>query len=62
MDVPQIFFKQARKYLGVSVDSNTLLLWVKNGTIQFVRNGTQKSHRYYNVREYLKQHGSSDKE
>jgi putative resolvase len=57
MDVPTGFLsaEQSRKILGVK--DNTLRLWAKSGHIQSIRNGEKGSHRYYNVREYLKRQG-----
>lgn len=59
MDVPSGFLtsEKARKILGVR--DTTLRLWAKSGEIQYVRNGKERSHHYYNVKEYLKTKGNS---
>ena len=58
MDVPTGYLssEQARRILGVR--DTTLRAWAESGTIPFIRNGEKGSHRYYNVREYLKNKGS----
>lgn len=59
MDVKPGFLspEQAKKILGVS--DSTLRQWAKNGTISCIRNG-EKSHRYYNVKEYIDKQKPTD--
>lgn len=55
MDVQQGFLPSDKAARILGVTDHALRKWANEGKIQFVRNeGVSRSHRYYNVREYLK--------
>ena len=59
MNVPDNYVssEEARRFLKVT--SNTLRVWADQGKIQHFRTGGNKSHRYYNIREFLERKGTT---
>jgi predicted site-specific integrase-resolvase len=59
MNVPDNYVssEEARRFLKVT--SNTLRTWAIQGKIQYFRTGGVKSHRYYNIREFLEKSGTT---
>jgi putative resolvase len=59
MEIPDGFLtsEKARKHLGVT--DTTLRNWADKGLIEYVRGTEKGSHRYYNIKQFLRKNGTS---